>query len=508
MKIKEIIANDCRLKGNIEAEISGIAYDSRMVKPGDLFAAVSGTNLDGHNFIEDSILKGATAIVYEMQKYDASIIDKYPGIAWIGVSNSRDAVAELSSRFYGSPSSQLTLIGITGTNGKTTTSYIIKNILEACGNNVGLIGTIGYLIKDRFFEAPHTTPEAPDFQCFLRRMADEGCNYVVSEVSSHALSQKRVDFSSFKIAVFTNLTHEHLDFHNTMEDYYRAKKRLFNELLIKSGTAVINIDDSYGERLLNEIKKERGELVKCLTFGIKNHHADLKAINIKTTFKGISFKVKHSDWSGSDSELIQASLIGIPNVYNLLSAIAVAISLNLPMGLIKKAISELMPVEGRFQRIDAGQDFLALVDYAHTDDALAGLLDTARELMKDAHPSEKRKIITVFGCGGNRDKSKRPKMADVATRLSDIVIMTTDNPRYEEPLDIIRDMEKGAVNGNYMIIPDRRLAIQMAVETASRGDIVIVAGKGHEGYQEIRGVRTKFSDKAEIDNAILRKEGR
>lgn len=508
MKIKEIIRDDCRLTGDVQTEISGIAYDSRMVKPGDLFAAVSGENFDGHNFIEDSIVKGATAIVYEMQKYDAAIMDKYPGIAWIGVTNSRDAVAELSSRFYGTPSAQLNLVGITGTNGKTTTSYIIKNILEACGNNVGLIGTIGYLIKDRFFEAPHTTPEAPDFQYFLRRMADEGCNYAVSEVSSHALLQKRVDFSGFKIAVFTNLTHEHLDFHNTMEDYYRAKKRLFTELLIKGGTAVINIDDLYGERLLNEIKKEKGDLVKCLTLGIKNQHVDLRAINIKTTFKEVSFKVRHIAWSGNDSEVIQASLIGIPNVYNLLSAIAVAISLNLPMDLIKKAISELMPVEGRFQQIDAGQDFLALVDYAHTDDALAGLLDTARELIKEAHPSEKRKIITVFGCGGNRDKSKRPKMADVATRLSDIVIMTTDNPRYEDPLDIIRDMEKGAANVNYMIIPDRKLAIQMAVETASRGDIVIVAGKGHEGYQEIRGVRTRFSDKAEIENAILKKKGK
>ncbi len=507
MKIKEIISDDRCLTGNIEAEISGIAYDSRMVKPGDLFAAVRGENFDGHNFIADSIVKGATAIVYEMQKYDASSIEKYPSIAWIGVTNSREAVAELSSRFYGTPSYQITLIGITGTNGKTTTSYIIKNILEACSNNVGLIGTIGYMIKDRFFEAPHTTPEAPDFQYYLRRMVDEGCNYAVSEVSSHALSQKRVDFSGFKIAVFTNLTREHLDFHNTMEDYYRAKKRLFTELLIKGGTAVINIDDPYGERLLNDIKKERGELVKCLTLGIKNHHVDLRAINIKATFKGISFKVRHSALSGNDLELIQASLIGVPNVYNLLSAVAIAISLNLPMDLIKKAISELMPVEGRFQRIDVGQDFLVLVDYAHTDDALEGLLDTARQLIKDEHSPEKRKIITVFGCGGNRDKSKRPKMADVVTRLSDIVIMTTDNPRYEDPLDIIRDMEKGAMNVNYMIIPDRRLAIQMAVETASRGDIVIVAGKGHEDYQEIKGVRTKFSDKVEIENAILKKKG-
>lgn len=521
MKIKEILPDDCYLRGDAQAEISGIAYDSRMVKPGDLFVAVSGENSDGHNFIEDSIKKGATAVVHEMKKSDDCLVDKYPNIAWIGVIKSRDAIAELSSRFYGNPSARLTLIGITGTNGKTTTSYIIKNMLERCGNDVGLIGTIGCLIKDRFFDAIHTTPEAPDFQYYLRRMADEGCNYAVSEVSSHALSQKRVDYSGFKIAVFTNLTHDHLDFHKTMEEYYNAKKRLFTELLIKGGTAVINIDDTYGERLLNEIKREKGASVKCLTLAIKNPNADLRALNIKATFKGISFKLRYSGWAGDDfEETIQSSLIGMPNVYNLLSGIAAALSLGLPVDLIKRAISEVRTVEGRFQQIDAGQDFLALVDYAHTDDALAGLLDTARQLVRVEHSSVEKvscdpksvstkngKIITVFGCGGNRDRSKRPKMADVATRLSNFVIMTTDNPRFEDPMDIIRDMEKGAVNGNYMIVPDRRLAIQMAVEIASRGDIVIAAGKGHEDYQEIKGVRMRFSDKAELENAVIMKKG-
>ncbi len=508
MKIKDIITDDLYLRGNINAEISGISYDSRIVRPGDLFVAIEGENFDGHKFIEDAIKKGAVAIVFEKGKYNTSIIDTYTDIASIETNNSRDTLSKLSSIFYNEPSSDLTLIGITGTNGKTTTSYIIKKILESCGNDVGLIGTIGYLIKDGFFEAHHTTPEAPDFQYFLRRMVDDGCKYVISEVSSHALIQKRVDYSRFKIAVFTNLTHDHLDFHKTMDDYYKAKKRLFSKLLVEGGTAIINIDNPYGERLLSEIKRDRGDLIKCLTLGIENQEAHIKAYDIKTTFKGISFKLRHHSQSSDNAgeETFQTSLIGIPNVYNLLSGITVAISLGLSMDLVRKAISEVRPVEGRFQRIDVGQNFLAMIDYAHTDDAISGLINTARRLIKEEYSNGKRRIITVFGCGGNRDRTKRPKMAEVATKLSDFVIMTTDNPRYEDPMDILRDMEKGAVNDNYMIIPDRRLAIQMAAENASRGDILIVAGKGHEDYQEIKGVRTQFSDKIELEKAILKKK--
>lgn len=506
MKIKDIVTNNVYLEGNINAEITGISYDSRLLRPGDLFVAIEGENSDGHNFIEDAIRKGASAIVFEKDKYNDTIIKRYPDVAWIGANNSRDILAKLSSISYKNPSSDITLIGITGTNGKTTTSYIIKKILERCGNQVGLIGTIGYLIKDGFFEAHHTTPEAPEFQYFLRRMADDGCNYVISEVSSHALIQKRVDYSKFKIAVFTNLTHDHLDFHKTMEDYYKAKKRLFSELLIDGGIAVINIDNPYGVRLLNEIKRERGELIQYLTLGIENNDADLNAFDIKATFKGLSFKLGYTQ--NAQEETFLASLIGLPNVYNLISGIAVAFSLGLPMDLVKKAILEVKPVDGRFQKVDVGQNFLALIDYAHTDDAMSGLLNTAKRLIKEESSTEKRRIITVFGCGGNRDRTKRPKMAEVATRLSDFVIMTTDNPRYEDPMNILRDMEKGAVNGNYMIIPDRRLAIQIAVENASKGDILIVAGKGHENYQEIKGVRINFSDKIELEMAILNKKGK
>ncbi len=518
MKIDKIINNDYKLAKDNKIEITGIAYDSRMVKPGNLFVAIVGENFDGHKFIEDAIKKGAASVVYEHEKYDAALITKYPEIAWIEAINSRVVLAKLSSRFYENPSSKLTLIGITGTNGKTTTSYIIKHILESSGNEAGLIGTIGYLIKDKFYDAIHTTPEAPDFQSYLRKMVDEGCKYVISEVSSHALSQKRVDFSSFKIAIFTNLTQDHLDFHKTMEAYYQAKKRLFTELLMEGGFAVINIDDIYGQRLLQELKMARGNSIEYLTVGIKNPEADLRALNIDISFKDISFELSSKRMAGDGlRRKIHSKILGIPNVYNLLSGIGVGLYLGLPLHSIKNAISEFKAVEGRFQRIDAGQDFLAIVDYAHTDDALAGILHTAQELIKieakksacqpTNSQSNNKKIITVFGCGGNRDRTKRPKMAQVATELSDYVIMTTDNPRFEEPMDIIRDMEKGAIKSNYTIIPNRKLAIQMAVAMASKGDIVILAGKGHESYQEISGIRNHFSDKSEIENAIKMRKG-
>ncbi len=504
MKIKDLLLDGFAISGNLNVEVTGIAYDSRAVKEGNLFVAIKGEHLDGHHFIEDAIRKGATAIVYEMDK-SLDIINKFRNIAWIGVPNSRDAIAKLSHIFYGSPSSQLTLIGITGTNGKTTTSYIIKKCLEKGGYSVGLIGTIGYFIRDSFFEALHTTPEAPAFQYLLRRMVDEGCQYAVAEVSSHALIQQRVDYSIFKVAVFTNLTHDHLDYHKTMEDYYKAKRRLFFEILVTGGIAVINVDNPYGERLYKEIKEERIDLSTVVGISIHSLHADLLATDVKTTFGGTIFRCKGKGFLKEcvNDEVFQSKLIGIPNLYNMLSGIATTIMLGLPRNAIKVALAEIEPVEGRFQKIAMGQNFLAIVDYAHTPDALEGLLNTARRLLKDNKRSGK--IITVFGCGGNRDKSKRPKMASIATELSDLVIMTTDNPRFEDPLEIIDEMERGVSNSNYVIIPDRRLAIEMAVDMASGGDIVIVAGKGHENYQEIEGIRTEFSDKIELEKSILKK---
>ncbi len=521
MKIREILRDDFELNGDIAGDINGIDYNSKKVSPGDLFVAIKGENSDGHDFIEDALQKGAISVVYQKGWAKATFfMYKYPKISWIGATDTRDAIAYLSARFYHNPSRDIALIGITGTNGKTTTSYIIKNILEKCGYDTGLVGTIGHLIKDKVFTAFHTTPEAPDFQRLLRTMADEGCKYVVSEVSSHALSQKRVDYSRFMTAIFTNLTQDHLDFHLTMENYYKSKKRLFTELLDEGGCAVINIDNPYGERLLGELKKSSGNAVRYITYSIDSPTADLKALSIKMTYKGLSFTLGKTELAnGVSGAEIRSGLIGRPNVYNLLAGIGSALSLGMPMELIKEAIGNMSCVNGRFDRVEAGQDFLAIVDYAHTEDALVGLLNTARQLIQNGDFKKKtdigsqkkpfagRKIITIFGCGGNRDRGKRAKMAQAATRLSDYVIMTTDNPRFEDPLDILFDMEKGAMRSNYMIIPDRTIAIQIAVEMASSGDILLVAGKGHENYQEIRGVRSVFCDKTELAKTILRNKG-
>jgi UDP-N-acetylmuramoyl-L-alanyl-D-glutamate--2,6-diaminopimelate ligase len=520
MKVKEILRKDFSVKGNVDSDISGVAYDSRNVKDGDLFVAIKGEKFDAHDFIEDAIKRGAVAVIYEDSKRDLSeLMSRYSNTVWIGVKDCRDALAAISCIFYGNPSEKVTVIGITGTNGKTTTSYLIKSVMERWGKSVGLIGTINYMIKDRVYEAPHTTPESVEFQSLLRRMSDNGCDYVVSEVSSHALSQKRADYTKFAAAVFTNLTRDHLDFHKTMEDYFDAKSRLFSELLSEGGVAAINIDDPYGVKLVNILKDKK---VKILTYSLKKPDADLTAFDIKTTFKETSFRIKMNVNKKIIEDIIISPLVGTINVYNILSAICVALSFSVPLKIIKEGISKVGAVKGRFERVDMGQDFLAVVDYAHTEDALEQLLLNTRQLLETCtlagmhkkksakseyaflpDAGEKGKIITVFGCGGNRDRGKRAKMGEIATRLSDLVIITSDNPRYEDPRDIISDIEMGVKNDNYIIIPDRNIAVSMAVELASPGDIVLVAGKGHEDYQEIQGNRYHFSDSEILRNAIM-----
>jgi UDP-N-acetylmuramoyl-L-alanyl-D-glutamate--2,6-diaminopimelate ligase len=524
MKIKDILMSDFEVTGDMEKSISGITYDSRKVKNGDVFVAIKGENFDGHDFIDDAINKGAVAIVYET---GARVNVQGLNVVWIEVKDSRDAIAAVSNKFYGSPSDAVFVIGITGTNGKTTTSYLMKSILEKWKKAVGLIGTITYLIKDSAYNATHTTPESPDFQALLREMVDSGCSHVVTEVSSHSLSQKRVDYTKFRVAVFTNLTRDHLDFHRTMEDYFMAKRRLFTELLTEDGIAVINLDDPYGERIVNDLKGQ-----KILTYAINNQNADVIAYDIKTTFRGTSFKFKIQNSKfkivGNGNHEIMSPLVGMTNVYNILAAVCAALSLDIPIKIIKEGIAMTGLVKGRFEKVDIGQDFLAVVDYAHTEDALERLLLTARQLLQayrfaekteemmrakrreysmpeKPEKNEKRgKIITVFGCGGNRDKGKRSKMGEIAARLSDFVIITSDNPRDESPRTIIRDIEKGVDGDNYIVIPDRNVAISMAVELASPGDIVLVAGKGHEDYQEIQGKRYNFSDRVVLEDAIRR----
>ncbi len=528
IKISDVIDHDFEVVGDAVRYISGVVYDSRMVKGGELFVAVQGEKLDGRNFIEDAIKKGAVAVMYGHRRELPAdpylpMEKKYPEVTWIRVADVRDALARVAHRFYGRPSEEMVVVGITGTNGKTTSSYLVKSILERWGEEVGIIGTINYLIKDAVYEAPHTTPEAPDFQCLIREMREAGCGFVISEISSHALALKRADYTSFRVAVFTNLTRDHLDFHLSMEDYFKAKERLFTELLTEDGIAVINIDDAHGIQLAR-ILRSRKPTVRVITYALDNKEADVTAFDIKTSFGGTSFKTRFGE---AETE-IMSQMVGQINVYNMLAAFSAALALNVPIKVIKEGLAMAGLVKGRFEKVDMGQDFLAVVDYAHTEDALERLLMTARQLLeayrfvgktekfmkekrrqfdlpgRQEQEKERGKIITVLGCGGNRDKGKRSKMGEIASRLSDFVIITSDNPRNENPKTIIKDIEKGIKGDCYIVIPDRNVAISMAVELASSGDIVLVAGKGHEEYQEIQGIRRSFSDRAALENAIRR----
>lgn len=488
MNISKIIREDFEINGEVSKIFKSISYNSKDIKKGDLFVAIKGLNNDGHDFIDEAIKKGASAIVFEKTHYKP-INNK--NVTWIGVDDSRDALAWIASRFYDNPSKDIHLIGITGTNGKTTTSYLLREILKKYGKKAGLIGTIKYLIDEEEIKAGQTTPEALHFQSLLKEMSERGIEYVISEVSSHALSLKRVDYSSFEVAVFTNLSRDHLDFHSDMEDYFNAKKRLFNELLKKDGIAVINIDDEYGRRLVKEVKQEK------ILYSLENTQADIYAKKYKLMFSGteIMLIIKGEEHN------IKTRLLGIPNIYNTLCAISVALSLQIPMETIKSALIYAKAPDGRFENIDEGQNFLVFVDYAHTPDALERLIKSVRKLREEI--SNKGRIITIFGCGGNRDRGKRPQMGRIATELSDYVILTSDNPRWEEPRQIIREIENGIEKDNFIVVTDRKEALKIGIKMCEKGDILIIAGKGHEDYQEIAGKKIQFSDR-ELVSDILR----
>lgn len=505
------------------AEVSAIAYDSRKVTAGSVFVVIRGSNFDGKDFIGDAVKRGAVAIVCEttsgMGLPAADINLSSPeGLlqpVFVKVKDSRKALACISHNFYGRPSGNATVIGVTGTNGKTTTTYLIKSILEAWKKETGLIGTIGYLIGDREYPALHTTPEAPEFQKLLCEMVQAGCSYVVTEVSSHALFQKRVDYTKFDVAVFTNLTRDHLDFHGTMENYYNAKELLFTELLSATGSAVICTDDAWGRRLSLKLIEEDTQQKQnsIITYGIDSA-ADVTASDIENSLSGVSFSLK----CRGGRFKVASPLIGVVNVYNMLAAAATAVALNIPIDVIREGIGNIAAVNGRLERINEGQDFLCIIDYAHTPDAMERLVSTARELVDKTgsatHRSGSRvqgqpgSVITVFGCGGNRDIGKRPVMGEIASRLSDYVVITSDNPRREDPLRIIKDIEMGIAEDNYVTIPDRKEAINTAVEKAETGDIVIIAGKGHEDYQELGDIRHRFSDSEVAREAIKNKLSR
>ncbi|MCS7215578.1 MAG: UDP-N-acetylmuramoyl-L-alanyl-D-glutamate--2,6-diaminopimelate ligase [Thermodesulfovibrio sp.] len=488
MKLQEFLRSDFTVKGDINRVIKHLTYNSKNIKDGSIFFAISGQKTDGHLFIDEAIKNGAKTVVYQKTHF---IPTSYEDITWIEVDDSRDALAWFSSKFYRNPSEKLKIIGITGTNGKTTTSYLIREILTRYEKKTGIIGTIKYLIDNEERVAIHTTPEAPEFQNLLSEMISKGIEYVITEVSSHALALKRVDYTKFDIAVFTNLSRDHLDFHKDMEDYFCAKRRLFTELLREEGVAVINFDDPYGKRLAEEVKRKK------ILYSIENPQADIYAKSYKLDFKYSEIVINID----KKKELfIKTPLLGFPNIYNVLSALSVAWALKIPSDIIESALLKASSPAGRFERVDEGQDFLVFVDYAHTPDALERLLLSVIKLKGEV--SKNGKIVTVFGCGGNRDRGKRPQMGRIATELSDFVILTSDNPRWEEPRQIIREIEEGILKDNYIVVPDREMSLWIGTRLCKKGDILIVAGKGHENYQEIKGERYPFSDKEILMRAL------
>ena len=484
MKLAELMMpfNEALAHGKLDIDITGVTDDSRRAGPGMLFVAVKGTKSDGHQYLSQVASAGAAAMIVETGRGGASLATTFQRPV-IEVPDSRRFLGGLASRFYGYPSTRLKMIGVTGTNGKTTTTYLCKSVLEAAGKRVGLIGTVSYIIGDRQMPASHTTPGALELQTLLTKMVDATLDAVVMEVSSHALALDRTVGCTFDTAVFTNLTQDHLDFHADMEDYFQAKLRLFSGLP-ESSRAVVNLDDPYSERIMAATK------AAVWTYAI-DRDADIRAAEINLSLRGVEFTAR----TKFGAAVIRSPLVGRHNVYNILAAIAVGLQQGLPLPLIERGVSELANVPGRFERVEAGQPFTVVVDYAHTDDALFRLLAAA-------HAVKTGRIITVFGCGGDRDRGKRPKMGRVAALGSDVVIVTSDNPRTEDPRAIIQAIEPGvkaglkeAGRGHYRVQPDRRQAIEDAIKEARPGDLVVIAGKGHEDYQIIGTTKHPFDDR-------------
>jgi UDP-N-acetylmuramoyl-L-alanyl-D-glutamate--2,6-diaminopimelate ligase len=470
-----------------DLEILKIAYDSRLVKSRTLFVAIRGEKTDGNKFVADAVARGAVAVISEQAK-PGTLSPDFP---WIQVADARKALAISAANYYVRPAEVLKLIGVTGTNGKTTTSYLVDSILRAAGCEVGLLGTIGYRLVRESLPAPNTTPESLDLQKYLAKIVSAGGTHAVLEASSHALAMDRLWGCPFAVAIFTNLTRDHLDYHKTFEEYFAAKRRLFEGTgAAAPASGVINRDDEYGEKL-------SGLATQTLTYGLEPG-ADVTTRKPALSLSGIEFT---SETPAGKIE-IRSKLVGRPNVYNLLAAIGAGVSLGLPKEVIATGISQLSTVPGRFERIEVGQPFLVVVDYAHTDDALRNLLATAKELNPDG------RIITLFGCGGDRDRTKRPLMGEAAGHASDIVVLTSDNPRSEDPLLIINDVIVGVqrTKSKLLVELDRRKAIEVALDEARSGDIVLLAGKGHETYQVLRDRTIDFDDRA-IARRILSQRG-
>jgi UDP-N-acetylmuramoyl-L-alanyl-D-glutamate--2,6-diaminopimelate ligase len=482
MKLNNLLAGLSVLdfNGNLEEEIQGITYSSKNVKPGFLFAALKGQNSDGFDFIQEAHAKGAQAFLSEKARPA-----NFPG-NWIQVSDTRKALALCSANFYSHPSQKMEVIGITGTNGKTTITYLVEEILKRANFIPGTIGTITYRGPKMKITAQRTTPEAPDIQNLMKEMVDQGVSHCLMEVSSHSLDLKRVWGIQFDVVVFTNLSGDHLDYHHSMDEYFEAKKKLFF-LNHHKRIAIINADDPWGQKLIPQVP------IGVITFGLQDS-AVVRGEKYELDKKGIEMEVKYP---GGKMQ-ISSSLLGKPNLYNILASIAIAFTLKISPDFIKEGIANLKAIPGRFERIENSLGLNIFVDYAHTDDALRNLLETFHEL-------NPKRIFLVFGAGGGRDKTKRERMGKVAASLADWIFLTSDNPRSEDPMAIIRDVEKGiknAGNESYTVIPDRKEAIAKALSAGKKGDYILVAGKGHEDYQIFKDKIIHFSD-AEVIKEIL-----
>jgi UDP-N-acetylmuramoyl-L-alanyl-D-glutamate--2,6-diaminopimelate ligase len=468
-------------------EIRQIACDSRKVKPCALFFALHGAKEDGNAFVRDAVSRGAAVIASE----EAAPAYIPSSVTWVQVREARKALAITAANFFGHPANALQLVAVTGTNGKTTTTSVIDAIVKASGAKTGLFGTIAYHTPLGDYAAPNTTPESVDLQGFLAEIRDAGGKFGVLEASSHSLAMDRLWGCHFAAAVFTNLTREHMDYHKTFEDYFATKKKLFEGTGAGAPeVAVINMDDKYAKGLIGLAKK-------TVTYGLESD-ADITTKKFQLTFNGLSFTAQ----TPNGKVQVASSLVGRINVYNILAAIGAAQAVGLSNETIESGIRRLESVSGRFQRIDLGQPYFVVVDYAHTDDALENLIRTAREL------NPKGRIITLFGCGGGKDRTKRPVMGEVTGRLSDLTILSSDNPKMEDPLKIITDIIVGLqkTNGKYLIEPDREKAIGVAMDEARPGDIVLLAGKGHENYQILADRTLEFDDR-DMARRALRERG-
>jgi len=479
-----------KIEGDTSIEIKGLSCDSKGVKEGDLFVAIKGSRFNGVDFMNEAIDRGVAAVLLE----SGSSVTNRKDVTFIYVEDARSAISEIAKRFYGDLSSAMRLIGVTGTNGKTTITYLLESLFKIRNEKTGVIGTINYRFGSRLIPGLNTTPGILDIYSFLSSMQNQGIGNCILEVSSHALDQGRVDTLGFDIAIFTNLTSEHLDYHKNMEDYLASKIKLFTKIK-KGGFALINKDDPCSEEIIEKVNLEGKASV--ITYGIEKR-SDVYARDIQSSFKGLKFKLC---FKGSENIEIKSSLIGLYNVYNILAASACGMAMGMSIKEVSLGIEGITSLPGRLEKVDCGQDFLVFVDYAHTENGLENVLKALRELRS-------KRLLTVFGCGGNRDKSKRPEMGRISSELSDKVFITSDNPRNEEPIDIINEIKKGIdpKKNNYVIEIDRFKAIRQALEQAEKNDIVLIAGKGHETYQVFKNTTVPFDDREAVRKILKEKK--